>query len=43
MKEQAKKLTLTSRAFRNDKLPLLYKKLNQLTGFDKFLPMNSGA
>lgn len=43
MIKQAKKLTLTSRAFRNNKLPLLYKKLNELTGYDKFLPMNSGA
>jgi len=41
--KQAKKLTLTSRAFRNDKLPLLYEKLHKLTGYDKFLPMNSGA
>lgn len=41
--EQAKKITLTSRAFRNDKLPLLYKKLNEMTGYEMFLPMNSGA
>src|SRR5437660_6957406 len=41
--EQARKVTLTSRAFRNDQLPLLYKELNQLTGFDMALPMNSGA
>ncbi len=40
---QAKKVTLTSRAFRNDQLPLLYKKLHDLTGFDLSLPMNSGA
>jgi len=43
MVEQAKKVTLTSRAFRNDKLPLLYKKLNEMTGYEKFLPMNTGA
>ncbi len=43
MVEQAKKITLTSRAFRNDKLPLLYKKLNEMTGYEMFLPMNSGA
>jgi ornithine--oxo-acid transaminase len=41
--EQAKKVTLTSRAFRNDQLPLLYKQLHDLTGMDQFLPMNSGA
>ncbi len=40
---QAKKVTLTSRAFRNDQLPLLSKKLHDLTGFDLSLPMNSGA
>jgi ornithine--oxo-acid transaminase len=43
MLEQAHKVTLTSRAFRNDQLPLLYKELHDLTGFDKALPMNSGA
>jgi ornithine--oxo-acid transaminase len=41
--EQAHKVTLTSRAFRNDQLPLLYKELHDLTGFDMALPMNSGA
>ncbi|HEX6502221.1 MAG TPA: ornithine--oxo-acid transaminase [Terriglobales bacterium] len=41
--EQAQKVTLTSRAFRNDQLPLLYKDLHDLTGFDMVLPMNSGA
>ena len=41
--EQASKVTLTSRAFRNDQLPLLYKDLHDLTGFDKILPMNTGA
>ncbi len=41
--EQAKQVTLTSRAFRNDQLPLLYKELHELTGFDMALPMNSGA
>ena len=40
---QAKELALTSRAFRNDKFPPLLKKLNQMTGFDKALLMNSGA
>ena len=41
--EQAQKVTLTSRAFRNDQLPLLYKDLHDLTGFEMVLPMNSGA
>ncbi len=41
--EQAHKVTLTSRAFRNDQLPLLYKELHDLTGYDMTLPMNSGA
>jgi len=41
--EQARKITLTSRAFRNAQLPLLYKELHDLTGFDMALPMNSGA
>jgi len=41
--EQSKKVTLTSRAFRNDKLPMLYKKLNEMTGYEIALPMNSGA
>jgi ornithine--oxo-acid transaminase len=41
--EQAGKVTLTSRAFRNDQLPLLYKELSELTGYEMSLPMNSGA
>ncbi|MGE5814736.1 MAG: ornithine--oxo-acid transaminase [Acidobacteriota bacterium] len=41
--EQAKRVTLTSRAFRNDQLPLLYKDLHDLSGMDMALPMNSGA
>lgn len=41
--QQACKVTLTSRAFRNDQLPLLYEELHRLTGFDMALPMNSGA
>jgi len=41
--EQAKKVTLTSRAFRNDQLPLLYKELSEMTGYEMSLPMNSGA
>jgi ornithine--oxo-acid transaminase len=41
--EQARKITLTSRAFRNVQLPLLCKELHDLTGMDMTLPMNSGA
>src|SRR5271167_3202199 len=41
--EQAYKVTLTSRAFRNDQLPLLLQDVHKLTGYDKALPMNSGA
>lgn len=43
LQEQASKLTLVSRAFRNDQLPLFYKQLSDLTGYDMSLPMNSGA
>jgi ornithine--oxo-acid transaminase len=41
--DQAHKVTLTSRAFRNDQLPLLYQELAEMTGYQKSLPMNSGA
>jgi len=41
--EQARKLTLTSRAFRNDQWPLLAKELAEMTGYTMVLPMNSGA
>ena len=43
MIQQAKMLTLTSRAFRNDQLGMLYKELCSLTNSHKILPMNSGA
>jgi ornithine--oxo-acid transaminase len=43
MTEQCQKLTLTSRAFRNDQLGYLYKELCELTNSHKVLPMNSGA
>lgn len=43
MVEQAGKITLTSRAFRNDQLPFFYKELAELTGYEMSLPMNSGA
>ena len=43
MIDQCQKLTLTSRAFRNDQLGLLYEELCNLTNSHKVLPMNSGA
>ncbi len=43
MMGQARRVTLTSRAFRNDQLPLLCRDLHELTGYDTVLPMNSGA
>lgn len=43
MLQQASKITLTSRAFRNDQLALFYKELSDLTGYEMSLPMNSGA
>ncbi|MCH8874230.1 aminotransferase class III-fold pyridoxal phosphate-dependent enzyme, partial [candidate division KSB1 bacterium] len=43
LKEQAEKVTLTSRAFRNDKLPLFCEKLAKLSNMEMVLPMNSGA
>jgi ornithine--oxo-acid transaminase len=41
--EQARKVTITSRSFRNDQLPLLYKELSDITGYEMSLLMNSGA
>ncbi|MCB9451603.1 MAG: ornithine--oxo-acid transaminase [Anaerolineaceae bacterium] len=43
MIEQAARLPLTSRAFRNDQLPLLARELCELSGYEMMLPMNSGA
>jgi len=43
MMVQAQKLTLTSRAFRNDQLAHFYEEIAALTGSHKVLPMNSGA
>lgn len=43
LKDQAEKVTLTSRAFRNNQLPLLAQELCELTGYQMMLPMNSGA
>ena len=43
LKKQAARVTLTSRAFRNDQLPFFCEEVCALTGFAKVLPMNSGA
>lgn len=43
LKEQADKVTLTSRAFHNERLGEFYEKLAQLTGKNMILPMNTGA
>ena len=43
LRRQATKVTLTSRAFRNDQLPHFCKEVCELTGYEKVLPMNSGA
>lgn len=43
MIEQAQTLTLTSRAFYNDKLGVYEKYVTEYFGFDKVLPMNTGA
>jgi ornithine--oxo-acid transaminase len=43
LQEQAARMTLTSRAFRNDQLPLFYKELSEMSGYGMSLPMNSGA
>ncbi len=43
MVEQAQKVTLTSRAFRNDQLGKFYKILSEISGLPRVLPMNSGA
>jgi ornithine--oxo-acid transaminase len=43
LNNQSKRLTLTSRAFHNDQMGLFLKKLCRLTGYEKALPMNSGA
>ena len=41
--EQAQRVTLTSRAFRSDQLGPFYQQICELTGFERFLPMNTGA
>ncbi len=43
LKEQAEKLCITSRAFRNDQLSLFYREICELTNSHMVLPMNSGA
>jgi ornithine--oxo-acid transaminase len=43
VKEQAGRLTLTSRAFHNDQIGMFLEKLCKLSGYEKALPMNSGA
>lgn len=43
LREQVERITLTSRAFRNDQLGLFYRDLCVLTGYPMALPMNSGA
>lgn len=43
LKNQAERVTLTSRAFHNDQLVLLYEKLAAITGKNMFLPMNTGV
>ena len=43
LQEQASRVTLTSRAFRNDQLPKLVAELSQLCGMEMVLPMNTGA
>ena len=41
--EQAQRLTLSSRAFHNDKFPILAKMLTTMFGYEMMLPMNTGA
>ena len=43
LKDQADLLTLTSRAFFNDRWPVFAKKLSEVTGTEMILPMNTGA
>ncbi len=43
MVEQARRLTLTSRAFYNDQLGLFYRDLVTFSGYEMVLPMNTGA
>lgn len=43
LQEQAQRITLTSRAFHNDQMGPFLKELCQATGFERALPMNTGA
>ena len=43
LKAQAERVTLTSRAFRNDQLGPFYEEVHKLTGYARMLPMNTGA
>ncbi len=43
MIDQLNRVTLVSRAFRSDQLGPFYKELCELTGYERVLPMNSGA
>lgn len=43
MRSQAERVTLTSRAFRNDQLPLFCEELAEFCGMEAVLPMNTGA
>lgn len=43
LRAQAERVTLTSRAFRNDQLPLFCRELAEFCGMDMVLPMNTGA
>lgn len=43
LRDQAERVTLTSRAYRNDQLPLFCRELAELCGMQMVLPMNTGA
>ena len=43
LQEQAQRLTLSSRAFYNDKFPIFAERLRNIFGYDMVLPMNTGA
>jgi ornithine--oxo-acid transaminase len=43
MVEQGRRVTLTSRAMRNDRMPGFLEKLTRLCGYDKAVPMNTGV
>lgn len=43
LQEQVEKLTLSSRAFYNDKFPVFAERLTNMFGYEMVLPMNTGA